>query len=118
MSVGEAWQEVRNLQAIEAELEQVDVDERRARSYFFGRMFAPQFDLPTDEIIGAILRVRAELPGDWAGRVEVADDVAPSDMPVLSEALREALAGSTQDDPGEDLLWIQLVIGLTYDRFS
>lgn len=145
MSEREAWQEVRNLQAIEAKLERTDAAERRARAYFFGRMFAPQFDVSAEEIIGAILRVRAEVPGDWRGRIDVADDVArmlarelatdqrreqlrravgglanaiASPMPLLSQALREALATSPPDDPGEDLLWIQLVIGLTYHRLS
>lgn len=126
----ELWARARRSYAVvsvlEDELEDAPPAEHRSRTLAIASAAIPMVDLDADEVSVAVGRFLAGRDESWLARTLATDDrraamrralrqladAAGEEFPLAVGAIRSLLDEPTPNDPAEDDLWVDLVVGL------
>lgn len=133
------------VEEVEGVLAKAPAEERRAHALPLARTGMMVVEIPPEEADEAVARFVESFPDDWDELPAAADqaahwlartlatderrsrmrealaglhDVAVADYPLTAEALEELLAEPQPEDPADDDLWVNLVVGLAQEQLS
>jgi hypothetical protein len=143
--VTRANRNLEQVEEVEAALETVPADEHRAAALPLAPTAVLAVDIPVEETDEAVVRFAESFPDDWRKLPAAADraahwlartlatderrsrmraalaglrDNAAEDYPLTAAALEDLLVEPQPEDPADDDLWVDLVVGIAQDELG